>query len=253
MQVCLFLIVIAQLTALIKSNRNSLILLESILGEVTLNSVSETTLKFDQDKKAFTMAYALAVFTIVYNLVEGLVATWFGYQDETLALFGFGIDSFIEMISGIGIAYMVLRIQRNPISHRSDFEKTSLKITGGSFYVLVLGLLLSSINTIIIGQKPTTTFWGMIISTISIVVMIFLLQGKIKVGNQLHSEAILADASCTKVCMYMSCVLLVSSGIYEWTGFAYADALGTLGLGWFSYQEGKECFEKAASDKYCNH
>jgi divalent metal cation (Fe/Co/Zn/Cd) transporter len=213
----------------------------------------ETTPKIDPDKKAFKIAYALAIFTIIYNLVEGLVATWFGYQDETLALFGFGVDSFIEMISGLGIAYMVLRIQRNPTSHRSDFEKSALKITGGSFYALVAGLLLSSIITIITGQKPTTTFWGVIISIISIVVMFFLLQAKLRVGKQLHSEAILADANCTKVCIYMSCVLLVSSGIYEWTGFAYADSIGTLGLAWFSYQEGKECFEKAASDKYCNH
>lgn len=213
----------------------------------------ETTLKIDPDKNAFKIAYALAVFTIIYNLVEGLVATWFGYHDETLALFGFGVDSFIEMISGLGIAYMVLRIQRNPTSHRSDFEKTALKITGSSFYALVVGLLLSAIITIVMGQKPTTTFWGVIVSIVSIVVMIFLLQGKLKVGKQLHSEAILADASCTKVCIYMSCVLLASSGMYEWTGFAYADALGTLGLAWFSYQEGKECFEKAASDKYCKH
>ncbi|MFM9836951.1 MAG: cation transporter [Cyclobacteriaceae bacterium] len=215
--------------------------------------MSEATLKVDTDKKAFKVAYGLAVFTIVYNLVEGLVATWFGYQDETLALFGFGADSFIEMISGLGIAYMVLRIQRNPTSHRSGFEKTALKITGGSFYVLVVGLLLSAIVTIVMGQKPITTFWGVIISIISIAVMLFLLQGKLKVGKQLESEAILADASCTKICIYMSCVLLASSGIYEWTGFAYADSIGTLGLAWFSYQEGKECFEKAASDKYCNH
>jgi divalent metal cation (Fe/Co/Zn/Cd) transporter len=221
------------------------------MGELTLNKMTETTL--DQEKRAVHVAFALAIFTIVYNLAEGLIATWFGYQDETLALFGFGIDSFIEMISGLGIAYMVLRIQRNPTSHRSGFEKTALKITGGSFYILVFGLLLSAIITIIMGQKPVTTFWGVIISFVSIVVMFFLLQAKLRVGKQLHSEAILADASCTKVCIYMSCVLLASSGIYEWTGFAYADSIGTLGLAWFSYQEGKECFEKAASDKYCHH
>jgi hypothetical protein len=46
-------------------------------------------------------------------------------------------------------------------------------------------------------------------------------------------------------------VLLASSGIYELTGFAYADVLGTLGLAWFSYKEGKECFEKAAHNKQC--
>jgi hypothetical protein len=49
----------------------------------------------------------------------------------------------------------------------------------------------------------------------------------------------------------MSCVLLASSGIYTLTGFSYADAIGTLGLAWFSYQEGKECFEKAKHDIHC--
>jgi divalent metal cation (Fe/Co/Zn/Cd) transporter len=214
--------------------------------------MNETVLK-DNDKKAYKAAYALAIFTIAYNLVEGIIATWFGYHDETLALFGFGVDSFIEMISGIGIVYMVMRIQQRPTSHKSDFEKTALKITGTSFYLLVAGLVTSSIVALISAQKPITTFWGVIISLISIAVMYFLLIAKLRVGKQLDSEAILADASCTKVCIYMSCVLLAASSIYEWTGFAYADSIGTLGLAWFSYREGKECFEKTDSDKYCKH
>ena len=63
--------------------------------------------------RLYKMALALAIFTIIYNTVEGLVSTWFGYEDGTLSLFGFGADSFIEVISGIGIAHMVLRIQQN--------------------------------------------------------------------------------------------------------------------------------------------
>lgn len=215
------------------------------MKEVPLNNIEE--------KKWFQLAMALAIFTILYNLMEGLIATWFGYQDETLALFGFGVDSFIEMISGIGILYMVLRIQQNPQSHRSDFEKTSLKITGWCFYFLVVALLLSVSINLYNQQKPVNTFWGIAISCISILVMLALLKGKLDIGKKLNSEAILADASCTKVCIYMSCVLLISSGIYELTSFEYADAIGTLGLAWFSYQEGRECFEKAASEKYCNH
>jgi divalent metal cation (Fe/Co/Zn/Cd) transporter len=191
------------------------------------------------------------VFTIFYNLAEGIIATWFGFEDETLALFGFGVDSFIELISGTGIVYMVIRIKQNPLSNRSAFERTALKVTGVSFYVLVAGLIISSAIVLYSGHKPETTFWGVVISLISIIVMLFLIYGKIKTGKQLQSDAILADANCTKVCIYMSCVLLASSGIYELTGFPYADALGTLGLAWFSYQEGKECFEKAASNKLC--
>lgn len=204
-----------------------------------------------QEKSHFKIAFGLAVFTILYNLAEGLIATWFGYQDETLALFGFGVDSFIEMISGLGIAVMVTRIQRNAISQRSDFEKKALRVTGASFYLLVAGLIISSALTLYLGKTPLTTFWGVVISFISILVMLFLLRSKLRIGKLLHSDAILADASCTKVCIYMSCILLISSGLFELTGFKYADAIGTLGLAWFSFQEGKECFEKASSEKYC--
>jgi len=212
-----------------------------------MNSISLS----GHEKKWYDLAFILGIFTIAYNLVEGIIATWFGFEDETLALFGFGVDSFIEMISGIGIVYMVMRIRQQPHSDRSGFEKTALKITGYSFYLLVAGLTASSLLSIYLGRKPVTTFWGVIVSLISIVVMLFLIYGKIKTGKALNSDAILADANCTKVCIYMSCVLLASSAIYEFTGFAYADALGTLGLAWFSYEEGKECFEKAASNKHC--
>jgi divalent metal cation (Fe/Co/Zn/Cd) transporter len=213
-----------------------------------MNSIGLTSSK---EKKLYDLALALGVFTIIYNLAEGIIATWFGFEDETLALFGFGADSFIEMISGTGIVYMVLRIRHHPQSNRSEFERTALKITGVSFYILVAALIISAAIVLYSGHKPETTYWGVVISLISIVVMLFLIYGKIKTGKLLQSDAILADANCTKVCIYMSCVLLASSGIYELTGFPYADALGTLGLAWFSYQEGKECFEKAASNKLC--
>lgn len=206
------------------------------------------------EKKLYDVAFWLAIFTIVYNLLEGIVATLLGFYDETLALFGFGLDSFIEMISGFGIMYMVLRIKKNPESERSGFESTALRITGYSFYGLVALLVATSVINIITGHQPITTFWGVVISSISILVMLGLIYGKIRVGNRLQSQAILADASCTKICIYMSCVLLASSGIYELTGFTYADSLGTLGLAWFALQEGKECFEKARNkDLHCCH
>lgn len=210
-----------------------------------------TLLNVRDEKRLYDLAYGLGIFTIVYNLTEGMIATFFGFQDETLALFGFGLDSFIEMISGIGIVYMITRIRAHPKSGRSDFEKTALKITGYSFYLLVAGLTLSAVINIFLQRKPDTTFWGVVISLISIGVMLFLIYWKIKTGRLLHSQAILADANCTKVCIYMSCVLLISSGIYELTGFAYADSIGTLGLAWFSYKEGQECFEKATTEKDC--
>ena len=188
----------------------------------------------------------LAIFTILYNLAEGLIAIFFGISDETLTLFGFGVDSFIEVMSGIGILAMVLRIRQNPDTDRSEFEKTALRITGTSFYILAAGLGVTAVYNIIIGHKPETTLPGLIISVISIAMMWGLVAGKRKVGRELQSMPILADANCTLVCIYMSVVLLVSSLIYELTGFGFVDSLGAIGLIYFSYNEGKEAFEKAA-------
>jgi hypothetical protein len=209
------------------------------------------TILMTENKKLYKVAFGLAVFTIVYNIVEGLISTYLGFEDESLALFGFGSDSFIEVVSGLGIGHMILRIKNNPNSNRDDFERTALKITGFAFYVLVFGLVITSIYNIWTGNKPLTTFWGVVISIVSILVMWILVVQKRKVGNQLNSAPILADANCTMVCVYMSIILLVSSGIYELFGISYIDSIGTLGLSYFAFKEGKECFEKAKSDKHC--
>lgn len=199
----------------------------------------------EQEIKLYRRAYQLSLFTIFYNVVEGIVSMIMGYHDETLTLFGFGVDSFIEVMSGIGIAVMILRIRQNPNSSKNEFEIKALKITGTAFYLLSAGLLIGIIINIINKHKPETTFWGIVISLISIIVMIWLMNAKKNVGKKLNSEPIISDSNCTKICVYMSIVLLVSSLIYEITGFAYADAIGAAGLIYFSLTEGKEAFDKA--------
>ena len=201
--------------------------------------------------RMYDLAYMLAIITIFYNIIEGVVSVWLGLSDESLALFGFGADSFVEFISGLGIAHMIVRIRNNPGSKRDSFERNALRITGTSFYILTAGLALSGIHNIIIGHKPETTFWGVVISSVSIIVMLILIAGKIRAGKRLNSAAILADAECTRVCVYMSLILLLSSGIYELTGFRYIDSIGTLGLAYLSFNEGRECFRKAKNNINC--
>lgn len=196
------------------------------------------------EQKFYRQAYRLSLFTIFYNIAEGIISMILGYADETLSLFGFGADSFIEVMSGIGIAIMILRIKRNPDSPKSTFEKTALKITGTAFYLLSVGLLIGIVINLITRNKPETTLWGVVISLVSIAVMVWLMNAKKSIGKKLNSEPIIADANCTKICVYMSLVLLVSSLVYELTGFAYADTIGAAGLIYFSVSEGKEAFEK---------
>jgi divalent metal cation (Fe/Co/Zn/Cd) transporter len=203
-------------------------------------------------KRLYRIAFALAVITILSSIVEGIASTYFGYEDESLTLLGFGADSFIEMISGLGIAHMIMRIQRQPESDRNDFERTALQITGYAFYVLVAGLVTTSIYNLWIGHRPTTTMAGVVIAALSIAVMWALIYGKTKVGSELKSDAILADAACSRVCIYMSVILLAASGVYELTKVGYVDSIGTLGLAWLSLKEGRECFEKAKNNTHCS-
>jgi divalent metal cation (Fe/Co/Zn/Cd) transporter len=200
----------------------------------------------------YRLAFILALITIAYNIVEGLFSTYFGFEDESLALFGFGVDSFIEVISGIGIAHMVLRIKKQPDGDRDAFERTALRITGTAFYILVVGLIISSVYNIWMGHQPKTTAWGVVISSISILTMWILVFYKRKIGNALNSAPILADANCTLVCVYMSVILLISSGLYELFGLMYVDSLGSLGLSYYAFKEGRECFFKAKSNVHCS-
>ena len=207
-----------------------------------------------KENRLYKLAYQLSLFTIFYNIIEGVISIILGFKDGTLTLFGFGVDSFIEVMSGIGIAIMILRIKQNPDSSKSLLEIKALKITGTAFYLLSAGLFAGIVLNLINHNKPETTLWGIIISLVSIVVMVWLMIAKRNIGKQLNSEPIIADANCTKVCVYMSIVLLLSSLIYEITGFAYADLIGAAGLIYFSVSEGKEAFEKAKGkeDKCCD-
>src|SRR5512147_1105356 len=126
-------------------------------------------LAFAQEKKKFyDYASALALITIFYNIVEGLVSVFFGLEDGSMALFGFGVDSFVEVVSGIGIWHMVRRIRNKGSENPDQFEQTALRITGAGFYVLTLGLSIIAASDLYRGHKPETTFWGIVVSVVSI-------------------------------------------------------------------------------------
>jgi hypothetical protein len=197
--------------------------------------------------KLLKTALLLSIVTIVYNLIEGLVSIYFGISDDTLALFGFGADSFVEVISGIGIFHLVMRMRSSDISRRDQFERTALKVTGTAFYLLTAGLIIGSAINIINDVQPGTTMAGIVISSISIATMYFLMSFKLKVGRAMNSDAIIADAMCTKTCLYLSIILLASSGLYELFGIAYFDILGSLGIAYFAFKEGKEAIDLSKS------
>jgi divalent metal cation (Fe/Co/Zn/Cd) transporter len=200
--------------------------------------------------RLYALASALALITIAYNIVEGAVSVIFGLEDGSIALFGFGVDSLVEVISGIGIWHMVRRIRNNGSENADQFEQTALRITGAGFYVLTVGLAATAAIYLYRGHKPETTFWGIVISVISIVMMWLLIHYKVKVGKQLDSEAILSDAACTRACLQLSVILFIASIGYELTHIGSMDSVGTFVIAGLCFREGREAFEKAKAKSF---
>jgi divalent metal cation (Fe/Co/Zn/Cd) transporter len=196
-------------------------------------------------QKLYKTALALAFITMSYNIVEGVVSAWLGAGDESLSLFGFGLDSFVEVVSGAGIWHMVRRQREEKGEGRDVFERRALRITGYGFFVLAAGLTISGAYDWYSGHAPKTTVWGILISLISMLTMWLLIHYKIKVGTALGSQAIISDAACTKVCLYLSVVLLAASAGFEATGIGWIDAAGAFAIAWICLKEGREALGKA--------
>ncbi len=202
------------------------------------------------NKKLYSLAAALALITIGYNVVEGAVSVFFGLEDGSMSLFGFGVDSFVEVISGVGIWHMVRRIRNNESENPDRFEQRALTITGAGCYVLTAGLAITAAVDLNRGHKPETTFWGIVVSLVSIASMWLLIHYKMKVGKQLNSEAILSDAACSRACLQLSIVLLIASVGYELTHIGGIDSIGTLVIAGLCFREGREAFEKAKAKSF---
>jgi len=202
------------------------------------------------NNKLYVRASLLALITIGYNIIEGLVSVSFGMEDESMSLFGFGLDSFVEVVSGIGIWHMIRRIRQNRGESLDLFEQRALRITGTAFYVLTAGLAITAGADLVRGHKPESTVWGIVISIVSIASMWALIRAKVSVGEQLKSQAILADAACTRACLQLSVVLLIASAGYKLTDIGGLDSIGALVIGGLCYREGKEAFKKARSGTF---
>ena len=206
-------------------------------------------IKYSTIRRLFRLAIVLTVFTIVYNFAVGIVSVNFGFGQKNLALFSFGINSFIEILSSFWILVMINRCKSATITH-THFELAAVRIIAISYYMLAAGIIGAAISILYTGYKPETTISGIVMGMVSLVIMSALLFGKSKVGMRLRSEVILAEANRAKVCIYMSIVLFISCAIYEAAEVLYIDLIGALGMAYFSFRKGKECFEKSGRNQF---
>src|ERR1700691_3230579 len=163
----------------------------------------------------------LEYFTIAWNSLEGLVALVAGALAGSISLVGFGIDSFIEATSG-GVLLWRMSVDAD-VQKRERREKLSLRIVGISFLALAAYVGYESISDLSGRKAPEHSIPGIILACVSLVVMPLISRAKKKVGNDLDSAAMHADAKQTDFCVYLSVILLLGLVLNAALGWWWAD------------------------------
>lgn len=161
-----------------------------------------------------SLAIKLSWFTILYNLIEGVVSIYLGISDEAIALAGFGGDSLIEVASASLVLWRFRGESGLNKSLSISKERKATFYIGFLFLVLSLLTILGASHQLITQQPPETTIPGIVISLISLSFMYFLWRAKLRVAFSLNSATVAKDAACSLACIKLSAILLIGSLIY---------------------------------------
>jgi divalent metal cation (Fe/Co/Zn/Cd) transporter len=194
------------------------------------------------DRQAVTRrGKQLEYFTIAWNTLEGLVAVIAGAVAGSISLVGFGIDSFIEVTSG-GVLLWRMSADAD-VRKRERREKLSLRIVGICFLALAAYVGYESISALAGRKAPEHSIPGIILACVSLVVMPLLSRAKKKVGNDLGSAAMHADAKQTDFCVYLSAILLLGLILNAALGWWWADPTAALIMVPLIAKEGVEAMQ----------
>jgi len=193
-------------------------------------------------------AKLLAGFTILYNLVEGLVAMGFGLSDDSVALFGFGADSFIEVFSALLVLW---RLRGGDGREALARERKATKGIGTLFLTLAAGIAGGSLLQLAGRRHPETTLPGLVIAALSLGFMVFLWQMKRAAAAALDSRALEGDAACSLACVQLSAILFAGSLLFLLRpALWWVDAAAALALALFIAREGWTMRQAAAREDF---
>ena len=200
-------------------------------------SMSENCDCCEHRERLSRRALVLSYFTVGYNVLEGVLSILAGGLASSIALIGFGFDSFTESISG-GI--MIWRFSQTRLSEQEEqrVEARAVKLVGWSFFVLAAYVLFEASRKLVTREVPEPSLFGIIIAATSLVVMPVLFVAKQKTGRSMGSRSLLADSKQTLACTFMSAALLVGLLANRMFGLWQADPVVGLAIGAWLVREG---------------
>jgi divalent metal cation (Fe/Co/Zn/Cd) transporter len=171
-------------------------------------------------------ARRLEYFTIGWNTLEGLIAVAAGAIAGSISLVGFGVDSFIEVTSGVALLWRML-VDSDELK-RERVEVTTVRVVGACFIALAVYVAYEAITDLVQRKSPEHSIAGIVLACVSLIVMPLLSRGKQKVGSALKSKAMKADAKQTEFCTYLSAILLAGLLLNAGWGLWWADPVAAL-------------------------
>ncbi len=193
-------------------------------------------------------ALLVEYFTVGWNIIEGVVAVTAGVLAGSIALVGFGLDSYIEVASGL---VLIWRLRKHGFSDEEEeeaAEKRAILFVGATFFLLALYVLYESGKKLYFHEHPQESLLGIILAIVSLIVMPVLALYKKKIAAEINSRALRADALETLACSYLSLTLLLGLGVNALFGWWWADPVAALAMIYFLVREGVEAIQEGRED-----
>ena len=192
----------------------------------------------------------LEYLTVGWNIVEGLIAVGAGLAAGSIALIGFGVDSFVESISGAVLIWRLRAEAAGADEERVEHvEQRASRLVGVSFLVLAAYVAFEAVRTLIAQDQPTASPVGIALTAVSIGVMLWLARAKRDAGEALGSRALIADSHQTFACWYLSVTTLAGLVLNAALGLWWADPIAALVIAVFLVREAREAWEGEEDDE----
>jgi divalent metal cation (Fe/Co/Zn/Cd) transporter len=182
-------------------------------------------------------------FTVGWNIIEGIIGITAGVLAGSIALVGFGLDSYVEVASGL---VLIWRLRKHGFGDEEEAaaEKKAILFVGATFLVLAVYVLYESGKKLYLNEHPDKSLVGILLAIVSLIVMPVLSFYKKKIAAEINSRALRADALETLACSYLSLTLLLGLGANALFGWWWADPVAALAMIYFLVREGLEAVQE---------
>lgn len=196
--------------------------------------------------RALKNGVMIELVSIVWMIIEAIVAIGSGIIAHSLSLVAFGADSIIELIAGVVLLWRLMIEARGAnLTRVKKAEKTSSWVVGIALLLLAVYIVIASINKLVTHQGAESTYIGIGLAIASGIIMLYLSRAKKRIGSEIGSKALRSDGACSIVCAYMALTVLAGVILTALLGWWWVDSIASLALVYFVVKEGWEAVQEA--------